>query len=68
MIVTISEDLNSGKRDPFRFCAAVDGDTNSERGGFGTTEATALTQLARQFGKTAPVFLLGATVERLAVR
>ena len=68
MTVTVSEDLNSGNRDPFRFCAVVEGDSDPDRAGFGANEAAALTELARQFGKTAPVFLMGATVERLVVR
>lgn len=68
MTITVSEDLNSPAKSEFRFCAAVDGDSNPDRGGFGMTEESAIAQLAQQFGKTPATFLASATIERMAVR
>ena len=48
MHVVVSENLSSRARDPFRFCATVDGDTNQDRGGFGASERAALWSLAQQ--------------------
>jgi hypothetical protein len=66
--ITVSEDLNARERDDFRFCAAVEGDTNMERGGFGATEIAALAMLIEQFPKAARASLHGATIERMTVR
>ena len=68
MNVTISENLNSGKRDPLRFCATVEGDTNQNRGGFGTSERAALWSLAQQLNIHPATLTVTATIERLAVR
>lgn len=68
MIVTVSEDLNVCPSDEFRFCATVEGDTNQDRGGFGSTEIAALAMLIEQFPKTERATLHGASIERMAVR
>lgn len=68
MIVTVSEDLNSGRRDPFRFCATLEGDTDPERGGFGMSERSALWSLAQQLGIHPATLQASATIERVGVR
>jgi hypothetical protein len=66
--ITVSEDLNARLRDPSRFCATVDGDTDPERAGFGQTEAAALAYLAKQYRTTYDALVDGATIERIGVR
>lgn len=66
--ITVSEDLNSGKRDPLRFCATLDGDTDPERGGFGASERAALWSLAQQLNVHPATFQVLASIERVSVR
>jgi hypothetical protein len=66
--ITVSEDLNARTSDPCRFCAAVDGDTDPERGGFGATELAALAMLIEAFPRTERASLHGATIARMAIR
>lgn len=68
MNVIVSENLSSGKRDPYRFCATLDGDTNQGRGGFGSSERAALWSLAKQLDIHPATIQATATIERLAVR
>jgi len=68
MIVIVSENLSSGKRDPYRFCATVEGDTNQDRGGFGSNERAALWSLAQQLNIHPGTLAVTATIGRLAVR
>lgn len=68
MTIEISEDLGLSTRSPMRFCAVVVDDTDTERAGFGHTEAAALAYLAKQYGTTHDALVAGATIERLAVR
>lgn len=68
MIVIVSEDLNSGPRGKFRFCATVEGDTNQDRGGFGSSERSALWSLAQQLNIHPGTLAVTVTIERMAVR
>lgn len=66
MNVSVSENLSSGRRDPLRFCATVEG--NDERAGFGTSERNALWSLAQQLGIHPATIAATANIERVAVR
>jgi hypothetical protein len=68
MTITVSEDLNTTARDPFRFCAVVENDADPERAGFGQTEAAALAYLAKQYRTTYDALVAGAAIERMGVR
>lgn len=66
MIVTISEDLNRGKRDSLRFCATAEG--KEEQGGFGSSSHAALWSLAKALNVHPATLMATATIERVAVR
>jgi hypothetical protein len=68
MNITISEDLNSTPRGKMRFCATLNGDTNEDRGGFGSSERNALWSLAQQLNIHPGTLQVTATIERIAVR
>ena len=68
MVVTVSENLSSSPRDPYRFCATLEGDENPERGGFGRSERAALWSLAQQLNIHPATLTAQATVDRLGVR
>lgn len=68
MNVTVSEDLNAGKRAPMRFCATLDGDANGERAGFGSSERNALWELAKALGVHPATIAATAGIERVALR
>jgi hypothetical protein len=68
MNVTISENLNSGGRDPLRFCATVEGDTDPDRGGFGTSERNAIWSLAQQLNVHPATIMATAAIERVSFR
>lgn len=66
--ITVSEDLNASKRNPMRFCATLDNDTNSERAGFGSSERNALWELAKALNIHPGTLSLTASIERVALR
>lgn len=68
MNITVSEDLNSGPRGKMRFCATLNGDTNEDRGGFGSSEQAALWSLAQQLNIHPGTLQVQATIERVAFR
>lgn len=68
MTISVSEDLTSGKRSQTRFCATLDGDSNLDRAGFGSSERSALWELARQLGIHPATLAVRATIARTAVR
>lgn len=68
MTIIVSEDLNSSPRGKMRFCATLDGDTNQDRGGFGTNERSALWSLAQQLNIHPATIQATATIERISVR
>lgn len=68
MTVTVSEDLSSSPRGKMRFCATLNGNTNEDRGGFGSSERAALWSLAQQLGIHPATIQATATIERVAVR
>ena len=68
MNVTVSENLSARSRDPFRFCATLDGDANPDRGGFGASERAALWSLAQQLKIHPATLTLTATIAQIGVR
>lgn len=68
MTITVSEDLNVGPRNPMRFCATVENDTDSERGGFGASERAALWSLAQQLDIHPATIQTTATIKRIGLR
>lgn len=68
MQITVSEDMNAGKRSPMRFCATLNGDANSERAGFGSSERNALWELAKALGVHPATIAATADIERVALR
>lgn len=68
LAITVSEDLNAGKRAPMRFCATLDGDTNQDRAGFGSSERNALWELAKALNIHPGTLSLTASIERVALR
>jgi len=68
MNITVSEDLNASKRSPVRFCATLNDDTDTERGGFGSNERAALWSLAQQLNVHPATLQVQATIARVSVR
>lgn len=68
MNVTVSEDLNATKRNPMRFVATLDGDTDAERAGFGSSERNALWELAKALGVHPATIAAAADIHRVALR
>ncbi len=66
--ITVSEDLNATKRSPMRFVATLDGDKDTERAGFGSTERNALWELAKALGIHPGTIQVTASIERVAFR
>lgn len=66
--ITVSEDLNATKRSPMRFVATLDGDSNADRAGFGSSERNALWELARQLGIHPATIAATASIERVSFR
>lgn len=66
--ICVSEDLGERASSPYRFCATLVGDTDPERGGFGSTERDAIGMLAQQLGVSPAALELSSTIERVGVR
>lgn len=64
MLILVSEDLNASARDPYRFCAGIEGGELGDRVGFGSTEEQALATLAA----VTELDLSSAEIERFGVR